>query len=226
MLDNSRKLIFVHVQKTGGSAIRRALGLRDDLVDHRLAADLRDDYGRATWNRYFKFAIVRNPWERLVSWWSMIEASRDAYRRGDITEINPRFLTAAERRPYRSPSLRVKGFFRYVISNARTFEEFLRNCNREIQDPDGCKYIFKNQLDYLTDASGRMIVNHVGRFEELQSEFNRVCDWIGCRPRCLEIVNDSRHEHYSRYYSPELVELVAAAFKRDIEHFGFRFSHL
>jgi chondroitin 4-sulfotransferase 11 len=223
MLDGSRKLIFVHVQKTGGSAIRRALGHRDDLVDHRLAVDLRDLHGRAIWNRNFKFAIVRNPWDRLVSWWSMIEASRDAYQRGVITEINPRFLTPCERPRYRSRGLRVKRFFRYVVANAGTFEEFLRNCNKEIPDPDGPKHIFKNQLDYLTDASGRMIVNYVGRFENLQTEFSSVCDQVGCSPRRLEVVNDSKHEHYSRYYSPELVELVAAAFKRDIEYFGFRF---
>ena len=223
MLINDHNLIFVHVQKTGGSSILRAFGLRGDLVDHRLAADLRGQYGRALWNRCFKFSFVRNPWERLVSWWAMIDANRAAYQRGALAEINPRFLTPDSLRSLGSSRLQVKGFFRYVIANARTFEEFLRNCSNEIHDPDGPKHIFKNQLDYLSDANGRMMVNHVGRFEDLETEFSQICARLGRHPQRLEVVNSSQHEHYSRYYTPELAELVAKAFKKDIEYFGFRF---
>jgi hypothetical protein len=72
MIIHARRLIFVHIQKTGGNAISTALGQNPDCPEkHFFARDLRELYCTDVWNAYFKFAFVRNPWDRLVSWWSM-----------------------------------------------------------------------------------------------------------------------------------------------------------
>lgn len=39
------------------------------LISHITAADLRARVGRDVWDRYFKFAIVRNPFSKVVSWY-------------------------------------------------------------------------------------------------------------------------------------------------------------
>jgi hypothetical protein len=73
------RCIFVHVQKTGGSSIEVALRRHDPSIPekphnarrHLGARDVRELVGHAAWDASFKFAFVRNPWDRLVSWHSM-----------------------------------------------------------------------------------------------------------------------------------------------------------
>lgn len=57
-------VIFIHINKTGGSSIERALGLP---FQHRTAMDIREDIGAARWQGRFKFAFVRNPWDKVAS---------------------------------------------------------------------------------------------------------------------------------------------------------------
>lgn len=56
--------VFVHINKTGGSSIERALGLN---FAHLTAREYIDRLGRNRWSRAFTFAFVRNPWDKVVS---------------------------------------------------------------------------------------------------------------------------------------------------------------
>jgi chondroitin 4-sulfotransferase 11 len=195
--------IFVQVQKTGGNAVRAALGVAvHDVHKHFFARELRDIYGKAAWDSSFKFAFVRNPWDRLVSWWSMIDNGRDYID------------------PVRPPN----GFFGYVLEHARSFEEFILCCTDEIIDPDGRKQIFRNQTDYLVDEDGAVIVDYIGRFERLQECFNEVSYRLGRTAVELPRINTSHHAAYTEYYTPAMAEAVATHFARDIEAFGYRFG--
>jgi len=200
MISHELRSIFVHVQKTGGSSIRDALGMAQfDAHKHRFASELRAIYGADTWNQYFKFAFVRNPWDRLVSWWEMM--------RRNVVEGRPR-----------------NGFQRYVMERAGTFAEFLQQCDAEYRDADGAKWIYRNQLDYLTDADDVLLVDFVGRFEQLQLDFSRVAARLNVAPITLPRVNATVRRPYASYYSRELRELVAERYAKDIEAFGYLFA--
>ena len=203
MIIHARRLIFVHIQKTGGEAVSYALGQNPDCPEkHFFARDLCDRYGADAWNAYFKFAFVRNPWDRLVSWWSMIDAHRAAAANG-----NP-----------------LNKFYRFVLERAATFEEFLEKCDEEIIDTDGRKWIYRNQSDYLTDVSGRQIVDFVGRFETLQQDFDFIARKVLGGPVPLPHVNRSQHGRYSDYFTPALAEKVERRFEPDIKAFGYVFG--
>lgn len=55
---------FVHINKTGGSSVEKALGLP---FQHRTALEIRDEIGPRRWAERFSFTIVRNPWDKVVS---------------------------------------------------------------------------------------------------------------------------------------------------------------
>jgi hypothetical protein len=195
--------IFVHVQKTGGNSVRTALG--GDIFDarkHFMARDLREIYGEAVWDYCFKFSFVRNPWDRLVSWWSMIDNARDY-----VDQAQP-----------------PNAFFGYVLKRTKNFEDFLLRCNDEIVDSDGRKNIFRNQIDYLIDEKGAIIVDFIGRFEHLQEDFDVISRHLGRAPVELPRTNTSQHATYTEYYSPATAEMVAKRYAQDIKQFGYRFG--
>lgn len=200
---SNRDILFVHVQKTGGSSILRALGQEaHPRHKHCFAAEFRMMCPAEQWNRTFKFAFVRNPWDRLVSWWSMVNAYRDAFRKG----------------------VRLNRFFTYVLGSSTTFEEFLLNCHADIADPDGRKCILRNQLDYLTDREGRLLVDYVGRFENLAHDFREVTRQLGLPDTALEHRNKTSHAPYTDYYSERTRSLIERAYHRDIAQFGYVFG--
>ena len=56
--------IFIHINKTGGSSIEKALGLP---FQHLTAKEIIAGYGKKLWDETFKFTVVRNPWDKVAS---------------------------------------------------------------------------------------------------------------------------------------------------------------
>ena len=93
LLSEEFKFIMIHIQKTGGTSVERfctdnglaANSFHDsesykNLADqnrtpgrlkHITAIKLKQMLKEEDWNSFFKFSIVRNPYDRLVSWFFM-----------------------------------------------------------------------------------------------------------------------------------------------------------
>ena len=88
MISHRLKSIFVHIPKTGGTSIERTFWREDEFVEENLwmgfvskfsckyqtgglqhlrASQIRREVGQNVFDSYFKFSVVRNPWDRLVS---------------------------------------------------------------------------------------------------------------------------------------------------------------
>lgn len=202
MINHRLGLIFVHIQKTGGNSVRAALDQPADPPEkHFDAVELQALYGEDAWSKYFKFAIVRNPWARLVSWWSMIDGHRAEFENGR----------------------KFNAFQTMVLTRAKTFADFVA-LDEELDDVDGVKSVKKNQIEYLSDQSGRVIIDFVGRFERLQQDMDFILESAGHQPRALPKLNLSKHGSYTDYYTPALADFVGRRFKRDIEYFGYSYG--
>ena len=57
--------IFIHINKTAGTSIGNAIGL--PIKHHRTAREVIAAIGKDKWNTAYKFTLVRNPWDEVVS---------------------------------------------------------------------------------------------------------------------------------------------------------------
>jgi hypothetical protein len=80
LFSNKHRVLFIHVSRTGGNTIRELLrasmtdsegGLKSkNLSQHATANQIATAFG-TDFHTYFRFAFVRNPWDRLWSWYSL-----------------------------------------------------------------------------------------------------------------------------------------------------------
>jgi len=222
LISHNHKLLFVHLQKTGGETVSKLLAETVPDLDrlepkHKFARQGREEV--RGWDEYFKFAFVRNPWDRLVSWYSMIRNAAIMYR-VHRTPTN-------RRQESHIRQVRQNRLWRYVLDNSSTFEEFIYNCTDDIAMGEGVAYSFTyNQLDYVTDSNGRLLVDFIGRFESFETDLRKVFRILGVEPELVPWENRSSHAHYSLFYTAETKKIVSERFKRDIEYFGYEFEYV
>ena len=213
-LSTSLKCLFVHIPKTGGTSIEKALGIfgdwrtedrvklfgqisSDDLLakgfgssflQHLTYSEILQVVDRGTLREAFSFAFVRNPWDRLVSTFS-----------------NPD--------PHMVETARARG----IALTGVSFPDFVRNVS------DFRHVHLLPQTLFVCDGRGQLQVDFVGRFEHLQQDFASVAGRVGLQVE-LPHANASTHSDYRSYYDTETRRLVTDLYQYDIEFFGYRFD--
>lgn len=209
IISERHKFIFTAIPKTGTHSVRRAL--REHLGEadleqvglfvqkrfpfaplaaighgHVSLAQVRPFLGEEKFASYLKFAFVRDPFDRFVSYCAFMTRDDGAFLR------------------------RPREVMRYFL-----FKE------RPLDHP-----LFQPQHTFVTDASGKLLADVVGRVEEMQSSYDAICARIGIQTAILDKVNSSDHGTFRDYYDAELVAGVADLYKRDLELFGYRFEEV
>jgi chondroitin 4-sulfotransferase 11 len=206
-ISERHKFIFIHCMKTAGTSVRRCLrsgvpDLHPLLPQHAYAADGIERLGRDSWDKYYTFGFVRNPWARLVSWYAMYFETVNSPWRG--------------------------AFWRYAREHATDFQQFLTNCQDTVIEQRGNfvlrRNLFKNQIDHFTDQAGKVAVSYIGRFESVEHDFALVQKKLGLSCGPLPVTNVSGGRAYQTYYNAYTRQIVAERYQKDIDYFGYTFD--
>ena len=78
------------------------------------------------------------------------------------------------------------------------------------------------QSKYIADKQGNILMDFVGRFENMEADFSEICEKLGIERR-LPHKNRSKHSSYQKYYTDKSYRLVKKAFEEDIALFNYEF---
>lgn len=206
-ISDSHRFAFVHIQKTGGVTIERVIdglvpGIRWFKGGQRhltLEQILKKEPGVAD---YWVFGFVRNPWARMLSWWSMIQDTKERAERGD----------EAPRRMFARHDF-MRDMLRYP-----DFDTFLE------RGPEEHNRLRRPQIEYLTAGDRR--ADFIGRTESLDPDLRTVLAKFGLpAPPEVPRVNKSPTggDTYRVHYTAAGRDRVAEIFKPDIDEFGYEY---
>ena len=80
------------------------------------------------------------------------------------------------------------------------------------------------QIDYVADDNGELLVDFVGRFERLAEDFDSVCEKIGLRASLGEKYDPTKRAGYQEYYDEVSKQIIYDVKRDDVEKFGYRFE--
>lgn len=192
-------IVFIHIPKAAGTSINEAL--YGQFMGHVRAMDIRR-WGSRSLKALPSFAITRNPWDRLVSAYRFVRVSYGIGGR----------IQAGMHRPEQ-----------YRIPQFETFERFVTEwlAQRDITRLDG---VFQPQALFVCDQLDRIIVDHIGRMEDLTPTISLLSEHLGRPPNIGRSNRSGEEVDYRDYYTPELAILVRDIYARDIEIFGYAFD--
>lgn len=76
----------------------------------------------------------------------------------------------------------------------------------------------------MISINNEIKMDFIGKFENLQEDWHKICDILGVHNRTLPHLNDlSNRPHYTNFYHDHSRKLVAAGCRAEIEHFNYAF---
>lgn len=209
ILSHSKKFIFIHIYKVAGISIRKVLQPYDNLSSKDFP-----------WYMNLKFDIGQR--YQLFSDWAINHIRAKELQKYLPVEIfNNYFKFCFVRNPWDWQVSLYHFMLQYkdhpqhnLISNMKTFDEYIEwRINND----------FELQKNFIYNDNDEILVDYVGRFESLQEDFDEICLRLEIPTVELPFANRSNHKHYKEYYNKYTINLVAEAFKDDIEllHYDF-----
>jgi len=189
---HEHRCLFIHINKCGGQAIEAMLGVGEE---HRSARSWRRKLPRDLWRSYFKFSVVRNPFDKMASMYH--------HRKQNLAPDGTRWDA------------------KLFTEDDITFPDWVELCYSP-RSRYSRKNV-TNQLSMLTGWRGGVIVDEIIRFERLAEGVDAVRQRLKI-PTPLPRKNASKHAHYSSYYTPRAIWWRSTYFRRDLRHFGYEFE--
>lgn len=199
----NKKVIFIHIPKTGGQSIYEPLEMRGGpntysgyQQAHLTANELRNVLGTKMFNSYTKLSVVRNPYDRLVSEYFYIQQRMSSGSGGYIKEL--------------------KG---HDVS----FEDLVKNLAKiDLYEHPQCqraRFLPQKEFIYSNDA---LVVDKLFRFENWQEIEKYMKENYNSD---IPHKNKSEHDSYMHYYNPETLAIVNDLYKEDFKAFDYQIMY-
>jgi len=158
-------------------------------------------------NNYTKISIVRNPWDAAVSRFYHIKAYYDRMNAG---EELPTTNTLKARKNLPEPT---------------RFSDYMRDHHDFLLHP-------KQSFDRYYFVDGKMVMDFVLRYENLESDYKYLCNKIlkiryNPLPRRLTKIRKDRSPYMRHFRGPtrkEMIRTIEKENERTIQHFGYKFG--
>lgn len=235
IISDERRFVYFVVPKVACSSIKTALlslfnveaiedeAIRDDdasdLDVHRLFArsgyqinknQLARRMDRGEYEGHFKFAFVRNPWDRLVSCYS------------------DKVMDAKESEFGEPPFRHVPGEKGSRLYKGMPFAEFVEAVCEIPDEESNMHFVSQHVVVCGPGGDRRIMADFVGRFENLEADFAVVAEKIGGpqRPRLPHKMRSASRKSrpYTDFYDDSLRDLVHERYREDVEIFDYSFG--
>lgn len=193
-ISNHRKLIFIHIPKNAGTAITNSIHCEFSDQGHHGVGHYQNYYPQQ-WIDYLKFAVVRNPWDRVVSNYEYARMEQSYWH--------------SSNKPHAT-------HFDYHTLKNISFEDCV---NLLYRDRQSLKHQgWGSQLFWIKDKLGNISVDKIFRYEKLDDDE----EFISIVPDLKKInLSPKSSESYKDYYTDELVNKIAEIYSEDIKKFNY-----
>jgi hypothetical protein len=203
MISHDYKCILVHIPRTGGTSFEQAVfggnwWAKHKETKHILASQAKKIY-QEYWDDYFKFAVVRNPWDRCVSMMHFGNFFYGAY--GDT-------LTESMLDWYKEK-------FGYPVVTEFDYRFYKRE---EILHSGHCEnQVYGNIIDEDLD--------YIAKLETIDDDFAEISKILGLNKKQLPKAakSTSRKKEYHSYYTDQVKEIVEQMYLHDIVQYEYTF---
>jgi len=205
IISKRKRFLFFHVPKVAGSSITAVLRKFGHIPSERLYNYMFDYLGPRDWlwlfPRHIKPAEARKVLpSQVFNQYYKFAFVRNPYD-WHVSQYNYHRGTTNS---FFHSQLKDLSFKEYVVWAAEHQEE--------------AKSI---QSSFLSDNDGTMLVDFVGKFENLEDDFQVICDRLGIRNKLPRRNSSQRRPNYMSYYDDELREIIYKSHKKDFDTFGY-----
>ena len=215
LISHSHKFITIDIPKTATRSLRETLVPQNvidivgeprknvDFYQHGTAQQCLKSLRKSNKNfaDYFSFVIVRNPWDRYYSFFKYFKEYAKKYKNKD-TSIKWNDVAVNQGRAC------------VRLFEGKTDKIVLRNI------------IISNarQSDYYTNENDEIVVSHIAKFENLNEEFELLCNKVNVTYSPLSHGNKSVIKgSYHDIYTQDTIDLVAKKENRVIKLKGYKY---
>ena len=222
MISHEKKFIFVHIPRTGGTALSKFLRPYCDEEsldfspfpgeDANLHATIREyiaEYGRDILEKYTIFSIARNPWERALS--------------HSIHHNDGKF----DREKFREHVFRPHENGYWPHSHFHFFIPFSVGKMPDGREALPLSYPAQHTMAAVRDLRQHIFFPHFIRFENYASDISKLFDKLGIEHSMEDLrrkSNYTAHKHYSHYYQDDEIKEIRNVCGFDLQIFGYTFE--